>query len=352
MTTQRTAGEIEVSTSRRQVAAATRITLLFAAFIFVASCARLLLAHAPSSEEVNSRVLQLLDAGKQAEAEELIEKELQLLPREPRLLFLRACCARSRFQVADSLPLFEAVAKAAPKSSHGRCAALMVELDEGRDVERRFAELRPLVDENASDPMLRWMIAVQCRARGKSEEGVKHYKKLLQHWNPGPVLVHQTYGNLLDELGRFEEALVERRKAVELEPAAWSYQGLGNTLAALRRFHEANKAYAMSVELAPEGATYWRAWAWGLLKQGRLDDSIAKCERAIALDSTDYLVWTFWGNCLELQGKLQAAVAKYRRAIAISDAALEAKRRLAEVEKRLRGPEPAAAGAGQRWSPR
>ena len=92
-----------------------------------------------------------------------------------------------------------------------------------------FADFKKLVDENPDDIMIRWMLAVQCRNWNRNAEGAELYRQILDRWNPGPVLVHQTYANLLDELARFEEALVEHYKAVKMEPAAWSYDGLGNT---------------------------------------------------------------------------------------------------------------------------
>ena len=128
-----------------------------------------------------------------------------------------------------------------------------------------FADFKKLVDENPDDIMIRWMLAVQCRNWDRNAEGAELYRQILERWNPGPVLVHQTYANLLDELGRFEEALVERYKAVKMEPAAWSYDGLGNTLDSLGRYKEASEAHAKAARLAPASLPIWFHWARGLL---------------------------------------------------------------------------------------
>ena len=63
-----------------------------------------------------------------------------------------------------------------------------------------------MVENHPADPLLRWMMAIQCRSRGDNEKGVVHFAKLLEQWSPGPVLVHQTYANLLDNLDQYEEA--------------------------------------------------------------------------------------------------------------------------------------------------
>ena len=272
-----------------------------------------------SPAQIESRVLQLLGAGKQSDAEEFLEVYAPQHRKNQRVVFLLACCVRSRFMVRESAPIFAAVADMGTNSVTGQCALQILYLDVRKDADQHFTALRGLVDSNPDDMMLRWMIAVQCASFDKNEEGVKHYRKLLEHWNPGPVLVHQEYGNLLEELEKYEEALVARRKAVELEPAGWSYQGLGSTLSSLKRFKEADEAYAKSVELAPDNALYWSTWAWGLIKERRLPEAIAKCEKAVSLNPKGYNAYSYWGWCLELQGKKQEAIAKYNKVLELDN---------------------------------
>jgi thioredoxin-like negative regulator of GroEL len=172
-----------------------------------------------SPSAVESRVDELLSAGRQAEAEALLRQYAEPYRTNQRIMFLRACCSRSRFQVDRSFPLFAAVANMDADTVSGRCAWHIMHLDGQRDIDEHSASLRRLTDENPDDTMVRWMAAVQCRTFDRNEEGVEHYKKILEKWDPGPSLVHQTYANLLSELKRYEDALVERRMAVELEPA-------------------------------------------------------------------------------------------------------------------------------------
>ncbi len=288
-----------------------------------------------SPVQIEARVFKLLSDGKQSDAEHLLESKVSVHRDNQRVVFLLACCLRSRFLVREAAPVFMAVADMGTNSIAGQCAIHILFLDAKKEIEKHFGALRDLVEKNPNDAMLRWMIAVQCRAFNRNEEGVKHYAKLLEQWTPGPVLVHQTYGNLLDELSRYEEALVERRKAVELEPAGWSYQGLGYTLASLNRFAEANQAYAKSVACDPDRSSYWVSWAWGLIREGKYPEAIGKCEQATTLDSKDYRAWSQWGRALELQGKFQDALVKYRKAVEINKAFEFANKRILEVEKQI-----------------
>src|ERR1039457_1321085 len=285
--------------------------------------------------QIESRFLELLSAGKQSEAEDLIETYTSMYPNNQRMVFLRASCLRSRFMVREAAPLFASVIELEPNSVYGKGALQILYLDLKKEPGQHFEVLRRLVLENPNDMMLRWMIAVQCRAYDKNEEGMKHFQKLLEKWNPGPVLVHQTYGNLLDELKRHVEALVEHRKAAELEPKGWSYQGLGNTLVLLNRCADANEIFKKSVELSPERSEYWQSWAWGLLCEGKFDESIAKCEKAITLNPENYIAWEYWGRCLELQGKLQDALQKYRKSVMINGTDKFAKYHVKDLEEKI-----------------
>jgi tetratricopeptide (TPR) repeat protein len=178
------------------------------------------------------------------------------------------------------------------------------------------------------------MAGVECRTLQQNEVGAAHYARLLEQWKPGPVLVHQTYANLLDELERYDEALDQRHLAVQMEPAAWSYDGLGNTLTHLRRFDEANEAHARAVKLNPSNALYWRNWGWNSLEARRYSDAMLKFQKAATLDPKDYVALTDWGICLANMHELPAAVQKFDQALAISPSYRPARLCREELESR------------------
>jgi tetratricopeptide (TPR) repeat protein len=285
--------------------------------------------------QLEKQVLQLLSDGKQSEAERLIFENVSAHRDNQDVVFLCAAAVRSRFMVREAFPIFDKVADMDKDTPRGKCAALMLRLDRRRDVEENFAAFKRLVEANPDDIVMRWMIAVQCRTHEKNQEGVKHYKKILEKWNPGPSLVHQTYGNLLDDLNQYDEALVERHKTVKLEPAGWSYQGLGNTLTHMNRFDEASEAFQKATDLDPENAAYWRCWASSLLEARKFAEAIPKCEKVVELDPEDAMGWAYWGRCLHLTGNKQAAREKYQKAIKLDRACEYARTRLAALEKEM-----------------
>ncbi|MBU4461202.1 MAG: ankyrin repeat domain-containing protein, partial [Verrucomicrobia bacterium] len=222
----------------------------------------------------------LLAGGRQGEAEAFLADAAMEQPENARLWFLLGACARSRFDEERAALVFDHVAALAPESKEGLCAALVARMDRGRGTAPCFDALRILVEENPDDPVLRWVIAVQCRAQGSAHEGVQHYRRLAAQWIPGPVLLHQTYANLLDEIRAPELALVERKIAVDMEPAPWAIDGLASTLVDLGRFDEAEALYRQVLEEAPDNLRHWQNLGSCLLQAGRYEACAGTMEEA------------------------------------------------------------------------
>jgi len=264
-----------------------------------------------------AEVKKYFSMGRQADAEAIVRALLAAHPADVSLIFLEGMCIRSRFDVEAAAPYFQAVVRASPNSPQGQCARLMLQIDARQDAENSYAKLVKLVEGHTDDAWMLWMGAIASRTLDKNEIGVVLYGELLKHFAVGPSLLHQTFANLLDNVGNYELALAHRKMAVRLEPAGWSYQGMGNTLANLQEYEEADKAYAKAIELAPGNSMYWRTWGSALYKWGHMDDAVAKCKEATRLNPQDGLAFNTWGLCLAAQGKLDEALAKYETAMQV-----------------------------------
>jgi tetratricopeptide (TPR) repeat protein len=317
-------------------------------------------------QQIEQEVLKLLSEGKQSEAEKMLAKHIKSIPEyekirrlfvagkpdqaqeavqrnadayrdNQRLLFLYAACGRSRFDVEEALPRFLAANMAQERTAVGQGIAHIVALDVNRqDADVHFDFLEELVQSYPDEIVLRWMLAVECRSYNRNEQGVVHYKKILEKWKPGPVLVHQTYANLLDQLARFEEALVERRKAVELEPAGWSYDGLGNTLDNLGRYDEADKAHAKATELSPKNGHHLANWAKNAFLRKKYDEAIEKCERSFNLNPSYLFVLKLWAQSLEAKGDKAKALEKYQELFEKCPDETDIQKKIEELEKELK----------------
>jgi tetratricopeptide (TPR) repeat protein len=284
----------------------------------------------------------LLAGEKSAEAKQLLQAQADELHQAQRTFFLFAACTRSRFDIESSAVIFQAVSAMNPSTPSGKCALYMHRLDTNprrlstlARVEQELVNLRKLIETYPDDVMIRWMLAVQCRTWNYNAEGAELYKQILDQWNPGPVLVHQTYANLLDSLGRYDDALIERRQAVKMEPSSWSYDGLANTLNHLWRFQEANEAHAMAIQLDPERSSYWSNWGLCMIGLGQDNEAIQKCQRALELDPQNWRGYQVWGTALEAQGKKEEALEKYKQALALSPGSFPLRRSIYNLEAKL-----------------
>ena len=176
------------------------------------------------------RILSVWENGDQAQAEDLAEKAMEQNPNDQKLLFFYAACMRSRFDTELSEPLMDAVRKLDPKTPDGQCAACVWDLDPSLAANQNLNLLRRIVKANPNDPILLWMMAVQCRSYNMDEEGIRDYRKLLQMVGKGSSLVHTTYANLLADMGRHKEALTQYAIALHEEPASWSIRNYQNDL--------------------------------------------------------------------------------------------------------------------------
>lgn len=279
-----------------------------------------------------------LAAGKQREIERVLAEAVRTFPNDARLLFFAAACERSRFDLDAARPLFERVVKAdAEDGLYGRAARMILDMDARRDIGKNFDALRALADKHMDDPMVVWMAGVQCRTVGQPDKGLVYYERLLKLLGdgPGPVLVHQTYANLLDDCGRPEDAMPHRRMAVKLEPAGWSYDGMANTLTRLGRFDEADAAYAKAIELSEPQEQHWVNWTWSYRRREDHAGTAEKCRQGTELHPRSVALWNNWGNAERALGRRREALARYETALKISPRSARALRGAAVVLREL-----------------
>jgi serine/threonine protein kinase/tetratricopeptide (TPR) repeat protein len=128
---------------------------------------------------------------------------------------------------------------------------------------------------------------------------------------------HNCLGALLhNRLGKLDEAIVEYREALALDPKeAAVHNNLGN---ALRDKHDLDGAIAChkkALELDPKVAPAHNNLGATLEDRGRLDEAIAEYREALALDPKEAAVHSNLGNALGAKGDLDGAIACYQKAL-------------------------------------
>jgi tetratricopeptide (TPR) repeat protein len=137
--------------------------------------------------------------------------------------------------------------------------------------------------------------------------------------NPGCWMAYNNLGLALAADGQVDEAIVEYRKALEIEPGfggARSNLGValmdkGSTEAAIAEFRRA-------LEIAPGDAEIHNNMGMALRRGGRLEEALAQYTQALDIRPDDFGANFNLGNALLQAGRVDEAITRYGRALEVS----------------------------------
>jgi hypothetical protein len=122
-------------------------------------------------------------------------------------------------------------------------------------------------------------LARDLAARGEDEESLRCYDRALALKPDVPQWLNSR-GNVLRNLGRFDEAEASLRHALQLKPdSAGAHFDLGNILYSLGRTAEAQASYRTAVRLRPEMPRVHFRLGMALLKAGQFEEGWQEFER-------------------------------------------------------------------------
>src|SRR5262249_5143369 len=120
--------------------------------------------------------------------------------------------------------------------------------------------------------------------------GAEHELKWAMELNPGYPLAHVMFGQYLTMVGRHEEALPYFEKAHRLDPLfAESYLGEGYACFMAHKYDEAIVQYQKALELEPDAITYF-GLVLARAENGDSSTAISEAEKATKLDASPLLL--------------------------------------------------------------
>ena len=247
--------------------------------------------------------LRLLSGGDQSGAEKMLNAAISRDPADMDAVFLASVCARSRFDLRNSALGFLAVAQARPDSPDGMASACALGLDLSPNLPTAlyyFNALLILADRHPDSIPIHWLAAVMVRTLTRDRSapmpgelrklllrcGIAEYGTVLSLMAPGrgPVLVHQTLANLLDDSEAYDDSWEHRELALKMEAAPWSLHTAAMTLLALDRANEALPLARAAVVADPETSAYQQTLGDALSALGNHREAVEKWELASRLD--------------------------------------------------------------------
>jgi tetratricopeptide (TPR) repeat protein len=111
---------------------------------------------------------------------------------------------------------------------------------------------------------------------GEYDKAIEAYDRSLRMASrfPGMASVHKNFGNTLARVGRFEEAVLQLKKAIDLRPGRTEvHQSLGNILGKLGRYQEAVPYLEMALESDPGNVALYKALGTCYAATGRKEEA-------------------------------------------------------------------------------
>lgn len=128
--------------------------------------------------------------------------------------------------------------------------------------------------------------------------------------NPAVASYHVDLAHALEHQGRLEETVEAYRRALEIDPGdARAHKNLGHVLNVLDRPAEAEAAFRRA--LGPDDMEAYNYLAVVLKAQGRLDEAIEACRRAIGIKPDYAEGHVHLADCLLLDGQFEEGLREY-----------------------------------------
>ena len=174
------------------------------------------------------------------------------------------------------------------------------------------------------------------RLQSESKEEAERLAINITEKFPEHAFAWKVLGALFGETGRLSEALVAKKKSVDLEPLdADSHYNLGNLLNDMGRLAEAEASYKKSISLNPDFAQAYNKLGMNMRSLSRLEEAELFCKKAVTLDPGLIIARFNLGSIFKEVGKLDEAEETYTQLIAMNPDLAEAHNYLGNIYKEL-----------------
>ncbi|PYE01066.1 tetratricopeptide repeat protein [Prochlorococcus marinus] len=151
-------------------------------------------------------------------------------------------------------------------------------------------EIKEVITNNISSKSYKEKILNQAfifHSQGNISEAIKSYKNFISQGYKDPR-VFSNYGDILKSLGKFKEAEITTRNAIELRPDfVGAHYNLGNILRALGKLQEAEESIRKAIELKPDFVEAHLHLAYLFQEKGDYQNSSNRLKYILKLKNTN-----------------------------------------------------------------
>ncbi|AFL72916.1 tetratricopeptide repeat protein [Thiocystis violascens] len=273
----------------------------------------------------HDRLLDLLRAGRLAQAESLARQLTETAPTDPFGWKVLGTLLTQGKREQDALPVLElelalrlAPGDAETLNSLGRAYQSQQRLEDAVDSYRKALEIQ------SDSPEIWNNLGISQQSQGYPNQALASFERALT-LQPDYVKAHNSRGRALRELGRVEEALACHDRALNLDPKnADAHNNRGLTLMLLGRIGEAIASYTQALLLRPEDADTLIVLGLALSDVGRFDEALTCYKHALAIAPDSVPAYVNQGISMHYLGRDDTALACFDQALSIDPDAIEA----------------------------
>ena len=153
---------------------------------------------------------------------------------------------------------------------------------------------------------------------GRFDDAIKEYKKAIE-MDAGFAEVHNNLGYAYSLKGNIANAVRSYQQALRLDPAfADAYNNIGMILMNQNKIQEALLQFRQAIAAKPDYYYALGNLGFAYFKVGRLDSAIALAQRAVEIQPDFGVGYNIIGLAYYQQGKGEEAVEQYRRAVKVN----------------------------------
>ena len=174
---------------------------------------------------------------------------------------------------------------------------------------------RVTINKNPDCSMAHNNLGTVLASKGQVDEAIVQFRKALEIQQDNAD-AHDNLGNVLLQKGSVDEAIIHYQKALEIKPdSADACCALGNALSQRGRLDEAMEQFQKAIHLQPDLDRAYYNLGNLLLQKGRVDEAIIQCQKALEIKPGCAEAHYSLGNALLQERRVDEAIQQYQSAL-------------------------------------
>lgn len=153
------------------------------------------------------------------------------------------------------------------------------------------------IEVTTDNPVAQLNLAISLEVKGAQDEAIKKYEEALR-LNPELQEAHTALADLLNELGRTNEAIANYSAELRIHEQPVTHENLGALLVKLGRIDEAITHYEAAARLDPDDARPHYLMAKALLRRGRSAEAVTQFREALRKEPDEVQALVFLARVL------------------------------------------------------